>query len=84
MELWAGCIAGALEETEYRAKLAIVGFEDIFVEVARSYGIEDARAFLTARGIGLDAAAWQVDGKFVSAFICARKPVESFCGSNCS
>ena len=78
-----GCIAGALQETEYRDKLAHVGFEAIDVEVTRTYSIEDARAFLTAKGIDVDAVAAQVDGKIVSAFIRAKKPAEVCCGGNC-
>jgi len=83
MELWVGCIAGALQETEYRDKLAKVGFDAIHVEVTRTYSIEDARSFLTANGINVDEVAAQVDGKFVSAFIRARKPAEVCCGGNC-
>jgi ubiquinone/menaquinone biosynthesis C-methylase UbiE len=83
MELWVGCIAGALEESEYREKLAKAGFEAIDLEVTRTYSIEDARNFLTAKGIDADAVAAQVDGKIVSAFIRARKPADVCCGGNC-
>ena len=84
MELWVGCIAGALQESEYREKLAQVGFEAIDVEVTRTYSIEDARSFLTAKGINVDEVAVQVDGKIVSAFIRAKKPApEACCGGNC-
>jgi len=84
MELWVGCIAGALQESEYREKLAQVGFEAIDVEVTRTYSIEDARSFLTAKGINVDEVAAQVDGKIVSAFIRAKKPApEACCGGNC-
>jgi SAM-dependent methyltransferase len=72
MELWAGCIAGALSEDDYRAKLAAAGFTDIGVEVTRVYGGDDARAFLAGQGFD-DSVADSVDGKFVSAFIRARK-----------
>jgi SAM-dependent methyltransferase len=72
MELWAGCIAGALSEEDYRAKLAAAGFTGIEVEVTRVYGGEDARAFLAGQGFD-DSVAASVDGKFVSAFIRARK-----------
>ena len=74
VELWIGCVAGALEEQEYRDKLAKAGFEGIDVEPTRVYRMDDAREFLV--GAGLDAAtiAPQVDGKFMSAFIRARKP----------
>ena len=74
MELWVGCIAGALSESAYKAKLANAGFGDIGVEVTRIYGSDDARAFLAAEGFDGDAVANEVDGKFVSAFIRARKP----------
>jgi ubiquinone/menaquinone biosynthesis C-methylase UbiE len=74
VELWVGCIAGALEESEYAGKLARAGFEDIDLEPTRIYNVEDAREFLTAEGIDVDAVAPVVDGKFMSAFIRARKP----------
>ena len=72
--LWVGCIAGALDENEYRAKLDAAGFEAIDIEPTRVYDIEDAREFLTGKGIDVDAIAPQVDGKFMSAFIRAIKP----------
>ena len=72
--LWVGCIAGALQDTEYTAKLADAGFEAIEIEPTRIYNVEDARAFLTDQGVDVDAIAPQVDGKFMSAFIRARKP----------
>ena len=72
--LWVGCIAGALQDTEYLAKLAAAGFEAVEIEPTRMYKAEDARAFLTAKGLDVDALASQVDGKFMSAFIRARKP----------
>jgi SAM-dependent methyltransferase len=74
MELWVGCIAGALSEDDYRTKLAAAGFDGIDVEVTRVYGTEDARAFLATEGLDVDAVANDVDGKFVSAFIRATKP----------
>jgi SAM-dependent methyltransferase len=74
MLLWVGCIAGALQDSEYAAKLAAAGFENIGIETTRVYGIEDARAFLSAEGIDVDAIAPQVQGKFRSAFIRASKP----------
>jgi SAM-dependent methyltransferase len=74
VELWVGCIAGAMQETEYVQKLARAGFVDISVEPTRIYNIEDARGFLTTEGIDVDAIAPQVDGKFMSAFVRARKP----------
>ncbi len=76
VELWAGCIAGALEEREYREKLATAGFTDIDVEPTRVYRVEDAREFLKEKNTDLSAIAEQVDGKFISAFVRARKPAE--------
>jgi arsenite methyltransferase len=72
--LWAGCIAGALDEGDYRAKLAAAGFEAVGIEPTRVYDIEDAREFLTGKGVDVDAIAPQVEGKFMSAFVRARKP----------
>ena len=72
--LWIGCIAGALDENDYRAKLAAVGFDQIGIEPARVYDVEDARKILTEKGIDVDAIAPQVDGKFMSAFVRATKP----------
>ena len=74
MELWVGCVAGALEENEYREKLGTAGFEEIDVEPTRVYRAEDAREFLAGTGLDVDAIAPQVDGKFMSAFVRARKP----------
>ncbi len=74
VELWIGCVAGALEEQEYRDKLAKAGFEGIDVEPTRVYRVEDAREFLSGSGIDADAIAPHVDGKFMSAFVRARKP----------
>src|ERR1039457_1842651 len=70
--LWVGCVAGALEENEYRGKLAQAGFENIELEPTRVYRVEDAREFLSGEGIDVEAIASQVDGKFMSAFIRAR------------
>jgi ubiquinone/menaquinone biosynthesis C-methylase UbiE len=72
--LWVGCIAGALQDSEYISKLAAAGFEAIEVEPTRTYYVEDARAFLTGQGVDVDAIAPLVDGKFMSAFIGAKKP----------
>ena len=72
--LWVGCIAGALEENDYRSKLASAGFEQIDLEPTRVYRIEDAREFFTGQNIDVDAIAPQVDGKFMSAFVRAVKP----------
>jgi ubiquinone/menaquinone biosynthesis C-methylase UbiE len=74
VELWIGCVAGALEESEYREKLANAGFEAIDMEPTRIYRVDDAREFLAGAGIDADAVAPQVDGKFMSAFVRARKP----------
>jgi len=74
IELWIGCVAGALEEEEYRAKLAKAGFEAIDLEPTRIYRVEDARELLAGAGIDAEAVAPQVDGKFMSAFVRARKP----------
>ena len=82
MELWVGCVAGALSEADYMDKLAKAGFGNIDVEVTRVYGSDDAQAFLAADGIDGDAIAREVDGKFVSAFIRAVKPA-SCCAPGC-
>jgi len=74
VELWIGCVAGALEDQEYRAKLTRAGFEAIDLEPARIYRAEDAREFLDREGIDAGAIAPAVDGKFISAFVRARKP----------
>lgn len=76
MELWAGCIAGALEETEYAGKLGQAGFVEISVEPTRVYSSEDARQFLAAEGLDVDAIAPLVEGKFISAFVRALKPAD--------
>ena len=72
--LWVGCVAGALEENEYRAKLGAAGFTQIEIEPTRVYRMEDAREFLRGQNVDVDALASQVDGKFMSAFIRATKP----------
>jgi ubiquinone/menaquinone biosynthesis C-methylase UbiE len=81
--LWVGCVAGALEENEYRSKLATAGFEQIDLEPTRIYRIEDAREFLSGQNINVDAIAQQVDGKFMSAFVRAVKPQKPCCGPAC-
>jgi arsenite methyltransferase len=84
MLLWVGCLAGALEEYEYIRTLTQAGFDSIDVEPTRVYNIEDARQFLTAEGIDVDAMAPQVDGKFMSAFIRAVNPTaKERCGPTC-
>jgi ubiquinone/menaquinone biosynthesis C-methylase UbiE len=74
MELWVGCIAGALTETDYVEKLTAAGFDGIDIEPTRVYSIEDARQFLAGEGLDVDAIAPQVEGKFMSAFVRATKP----------
>ena len=74
MELWIGCVAGALEEGEYRAKLERAGFTDIDLEPTRVYKAADARAFLESAGLDGEGLAEAVDGRFMSAFVRARKP----------
>ena len=73
--LWVGCVAGALDENDYRGKLAAAGFEGIEVEPTRVYRVEDAREFLRGQGVDADAIAPEVDGKFFSAFVRATKPI---------
>jgi hypothetical protein len=84
MELWVGCVAGALHEDEYASKLKAAGFEAVDLETWRVYQLEDARAFLTDAGIDVDTIAPQVDGKIASAFIRARRPeAKACCGPTC-
>jgi arsenite methyltransferase len=82
MLLWVGCIAGALQDYQYIAKLAKAGFDGIEIEATRVYDIEDARTFLAGQGVDVDAIAPQVEGKFMSAFIRANKPA-SCCAPGC-
>jgi arsenite methyltransferase len=82
MLLWVGCIAGALDDYQYVAKLAKAGFDGINIEPTRVYNIEDARIFLGGQGVDVDAIAPQVEGKFMSAFIRATKPA-SCCAPGC-
>jgi ubiquinone/menaquinone biosynthesis C-methylase UbiE len=81
--LWVGCIAGALEEDDYIAKLTDAGFEDVTVESTRVYNVEDARTFLTEAGVDVDAIAPQVNDKFFSAFMRATKPKTACCQPGC-
>jgi arsenite methyltransferase len=89
VELWVGCVAGALDESEYRSKLAAAGFEQIEIEPTRVYRVADAQQFLSAKGIDVEAIAPLVDGKFISAFVRARKPLvreaqsKSCCAPEC-
>jgi ubiquinone/menaquinone biosynthesis C-methylase UbiE len=80
--LWVGCVAGAMQESEYRSKLTSTGFEQIEVEPTRVYRIADAREFLSDQNIDVDAIAPQVDGNFMSAFVRAVKP-KSCCSPTC-
>jgi len=79
MELWVGCVAGALSEDEYRQKLAAAGFESVEIEATRVYDINDAREFLRTSGMDADAIAPQVKDKFISAFVRAQKPKSASC-----
>ena len=82
--LWVGCLAGALEENEYRGKLQSVGFQNVSVEPTRIYRIEDAREFLAGKGVDVDAIAPLVDEKFMAAFLRAEKPAgKCDCGPGC-
>jgi SAM-dependent methyltransferase len=84
MLLWVGCIAGALQDYEYVAKLAKAGFDAIDIEPTRVYSIDDAREFLSGQGVDVDAIAPQVEGKFMSAFIRAVKPARCCAPGCCS
>jgi hypothetical protein len=86
--LWVGCVAGALEEDEYRGKLVSAGFEQVEIEPTRIYRVEDAREFLSEKGLDVDALAPQADGKFMSAFVRATKSksaktTEACCAPTC-
>ena len=85
MELWVGCVAGALEENKYREKLARAGFESIEVEATRVYCVEEAGEFLEAAGLDPETVGPQIDGKFISAFVRAVKPTakSACCGPTC-
>ena len=87
MELWVGCIAGALRDDEYTTKLQAAGFTNIELDPWRVYHVEDARAFLTEGGVDVDRMAPEVDGRFASAFIRAQKPeasnAKACCGPEC-
>jgi ubiquinone/menaquinone biosynthesis C-methylase UbiE len=83
MLLWVGCIAGALEEEEYKGKLISAGFADVNLEVTRVYDVEDARQFLSQSGVSVDEIAPLAAGKFISAFVRATKPKAACCGPDC-
>jgi arsenite methyltransferase len=84
MELWVGCIAGALSEDEYRTKLSAAGFTDIELETTRVFNVEDARSFLMEAGLDVDSIASTVSGRITSAFVRAKKPqAQACCGPTC-
>src|SRR5712664_2035245 len=84
MELWVGCIAGALQETEYVEKLDAAGFDGIEVEPTRTYQVEEAREFLQAAGFDAEKVGPQIKDKFMSAFLRATKPIGMpCCGTDC-
>jgi SAM-dependent methyltransferase len=84
MELWVGCLAGALEQREYEERLRAAGFTDVEVEPWRIYQVDDARAFLAESGLDVDRVAPEVEGRFASAFVRARKPESTTCcGPDC-
>jgi len=83
MELWVGCVAGALSDDEYVAKLVRAGFENVGIEPTRVYSIEDARGFLSGRGLNVDTLMREVEGKFISAFVRASKPATVCCAPGC-
>jgi SAM-dependent methyltransferase len=77
VELWIGCLAGALSEDEYASKLSAAGFTEVSVEPTRIYRVAEARDFLESAGIDVSAAEAEIDGKFRSAFVRARKPTRA-------
>src|ERR1700722_11606173 len=83
MELWVGCVVGALSDDEYVAKLAGAGFENVGIEPTRVYSIEDAHGFLAGGGLNFDPLVREGEGKFISAFVRASKPATSCCSSGC-
>jgi arsenite methyltransferase len=83
LELWVGCVAGALSDDDYAAKLAKAGFERIEIEPTRVYRLEDARAFLSGQGVEVEVWARAVEGKFISAFVRANKPAAACCAPGC-
>jgi SAM-dependent methyltransferase len=83
VELWAGCVAGALHQDEYRSKLRNAGFEKVDIEPTRVYRGQDVRDLLAGTDLGGESIISQIDGKFASAFVCAQKPAVSCCGSDC-
>ena len=77
VEALVGCVAGALEESEFKRLLTKVGFQEPDIEPTRTYQAEDARAFLSEAGLDVDSVAPQIDGKFMAAFVRATKPVNN-------
>ncbi|MEP6905621.1 MAG: arsenite methyltransferase [Gemmatimonadales bacterium] len=83
MELWIGCVAGALEESEYGRLLSAAGFTDVDIEPTRVYRVEDAAAFLTGTGLDVAKVSSEIEGRFMSAFVRATKPAAGCCGPDC-
>jgi arsenite methyltransferase len=83
MELWVGCVAGALSDYEYVAKLAKAGFDNIDIEATRVYNVDDARVFLANRHLHVEEIAKEVEGKFISAFVRATKAAATCCAPDC-
>jgi trans-aconitate methyltransferase len=83
MELWIGCVAGALEESEFIRLLLAVGFTDVGIEPTRIYHVDDARTFLSGAGLDVDALATDIEGRFMSAFVRATKPAAPCCTPGC-
>ena len=83
MLLWVGCIAGALDENDYRSKLVEAGFQNIDVEPTRVYRAAEAKDILAAEGLDVNVVASEIDGKFMSAFVRAVKPAGACCGPTC-
>jgi SAM-dependent methyltransferase len=83
VELWAGCVAGALHQDEYRSKLAKAGFEKMDVEPTRIYQGQDVRDLLSGTNLDAESIIAQINGKFASAFVRAQKPAVACCGPDC-
>jgi len=84
VELWTGCVAGALHQDDYRSKLADAGFEKVDIEPTRVYRGQDVRDLLSGINLGMESIIAQVEGKFAGAFVRAQKPATSCCGPDCS
>ncbi len=82
VELWVGCIAGALRDTDYVSKVKAAGFQSVEIEPTRVYTADDARQLLSGKDLDVESIASQIDGKFASAFVRATKPAAS-CGPSC-